>query len=186
MEHYYLTQSTRIEDILYLIENGLINIAVCDERVVASSFVKDKDYLNILKNENIYLVNKFLGIEIGDKNDDVFININKKGEGLDCRELKKKNIFILILHLGILDKLEKNKNSLNEIIDELYKCVPHIFITSGRGEEISNVLNNEKVKFINYSIVAKFLVNKNPSKLFLIRQLMIGGIDESICDINKK
>ena len=156
-----------------IIENGLLKIAIMDERVAGSSILKT--YHPELEAAGIYFIKEFLGFKLDyEWSDDSFITIDDRG----IKSVKNKeapDIDILIIHQGLLDKMDNiDKETIAERFRQLKEFIPYIFVTSGRGRPDTI---SEGVKYVPFGIIESTLLQKPHSKLLLTKQLL-GGISD--------
>lgn len=180
--------------IYQLVENGLINVGICDERfaqstIFSTSMPGSLTYNEYLIASGVYVVGKFLTYQIPNIQPDlvVFIeednNINvqlaKKTQEqngqykweIDSKNNKKIdiNLQFLIIHQGILDKLGETKKEIEDKLDKLKTRIPFIVVTSGRGRP-ENVPDN--VKFLPFANLEATMLSKPHSKFILTQLLM--------------
>lgn len=83
-------------------------------------------------------------------------------------EEKYLKIDILIIHQGIIDKMDfDNEKEREDFLDSIKKCIPFVIITSGRGDPMV-----PGTKFIPFSSIESFLMTDYPEKNLLIQSLM--------------
>ncbi|MGD2086352.1 MAG: hypothetical protein PVH61_09235 [Candidatus Aminicenantes bacterium] len=83
-------------------------------------------------------------------------------------EKKYLKIDILIIHQGIIDKMDfDNKKEREDFLNSIKKYVPFVIITSGRGDPMV-----PGTKFIPFSSIESFLMTDYPEKNLLIQSLM--------------
>jgi len=156
-----------------LVENGLMRIGIMDERVAGSSIIKSGRYYEQMKVAKLVFIKDFHGVSLdyaGWTPEPVVSIKDKQSDQIDFD--------ILIVHQGILDKIQKIKNKSKEEIEsillDLKEKVPYIFVTSGRGKPESIPAG---VKFIPFSIIESTLLQKPHSKYLLVKQLL-GGLSD--------
>jgi len=135
-----------------LIENGLRKYYIVDERIC--EFYHNQSYDVKIRFKNI-------GVEIAP------LPSNNKASGyfesIDSCENKSEKT--LIVHLGILDKIELDKKTY-EILDSFQ----YVFITSGRAPNLDNFLKRG-YRYIPISEITNTLQTQFPEKLLLTRTL---------------
>lgn len=172
-----------------LIENGLIKIAICDERICNSTLLNSKDndgvcFYDYLQAAGITIINKFGNwgckeheCKISDVETFHKINVelNYNGtitksdvNGQKNNKSEDVEVDVIIIHQGILDKLKINGN-VKEILYQIKEKIPFVVITSGRGKP-SNI--PEGVKFIPFSSIESTLLSKPHHKFILTSTLM--------------
>ncbi len=128
---------------------------------------------NIIFEKNLY-----------DGKDIIFVfKVNKDFEGIELveevngTELKRFPFndypSVLVIHLGILDKLplqEKSSEYLSKVINRLREYFEFIVVTSGRGKP-ANVPPNTKFMLLS-DVMMSFRNMEYPDKLGLIRSIM--------------
>lgn len=121
--------------------------------------VKIKDKLKEKFQANgIYIVEDKLSSGVGE-NELGLIKIDEK---------KPLKIDILIIHQGIIDKMDfDNEKEREEFLDSIKKCIPFVIITSGRGDPMV-----PETKFIPFSSIESYLMTDYPEKNLLIQSLM--------------
>jgi hypothetical protein len=155
-----------------LVENGLMRIGIMDERVAGSPIIKSGQYYEQMKVAGLVFIKEFYGVSLdyAGWTTEPDVSINERSCEIDFD--------ILIVHQGILDKIQKIKNKSREEIErillDIKDEVPYIFVTSGRGKPESIPAG---VKFIPFSIIESTLLQKPHSKYLLVKQLL-GGVSD--------
>lgn len=154
-------------------ENGLLKIAIMDERVAGSNILKN--YHIDLEAAGVYFIKKFFGFELDyEWSDDRFISIDEDGSKF-IKDKKDFDIDILIIHQGLLDKMDTiDKETIADRFRQLKEFIPFIYVTSGRGRPDTIP---EGVKYVPFGIIESTLLQKPHSKLLLTKQLL-GGISD--------
>ncbi len=176
--------------IYQLVENGLINIGICDERFAQSTIfstqIEGVAYNRYLIASGIYIIGKFFNYQIDNIQQDYVVFIeNDNNEikiGLASRQQNGEykiinqqqneiniNLQFLIIHQGILDKLGKDKKGIEDLLNQIKSKIPFVVVTSGRGRP-ENVPDN--VKFLPFANLEATLLCKPHSK-FLLTQLLM-------------
>jgi len=163
-----------------LVENALIRIAICDERVAQSSILSSptgssgQKWIFYLEAAKVFIIKKFLDYEIPNAMQYVDITISKNNNEYQITSSNGEiELDFLIIHQGILDKLNKTKQEIEEILHELKEKIPFIIVTSGRGTP-PNIPEN--VKFLPFSNIESTILTKPHSKFILTQILMnLGG-----------
>lgn len=157
-----------------LIENGLLRIGLADERIYEAATKMGTD-LDILKYAGVEIIGKICDLYLGEGSKNI------GGASIDIEDGKvilKQEVgyHILIIHQGILDKINVDKfegNNRKERIDTfinlLREHIPFICITSGRGKPPELP---EGTKFLTFSIIETSLLSKPHSKLTLMKQIL--------------
>ncbi len=171
------------QKLLYqLVENGLIKIGICDERFAQSSILTIKDagevdYGSYLRASQVYVIDEFENYKIENVQTNYVLRINnhqikiiKKDTAIEQEITDNKfKLDFLIIHQGILDKLNKTKEEIEDILDSLKEKIPFIVVTSGRGKP-ENIPDN--VKFLPFSNIESTLMVRPHSKFILTQILM--------------
>lgn len=156
-----------------LVENGLLRVAIADERVLDSPTRKAEH--SKLVNAGLRFTNQFFNVTLFQDSDKKagYVDISAKGssEPLD----------ILIVHQGILDKLDNDTLSkypseaddnrigqIEQLLIKLKENIPFIIVTSGRGKPVNLPAG---VKFIPFSQVEANILTKPHSKYTLTNTL---------------
>lgn len=150
--------------IYQMVENGLLRIAVADERVVEGKY--DFNAEGEFNNQKIKLVYGLNNYQANVENGAGYPYVKIDTENSNVPD----NIDILIIHQGILDsKITWNKNLNRKMfIKKLKEKIPFIVITSGRGRpDIPS-----GTKFLSFSIIEECLLSKPISKFILTQTLM--------------
>jgi len=159
--------------LLKLIENGLLRIAIADER--CWDFLAERPNFAIkLTKCCIYPVQQFLSYKDDNRNFGKEVNVLRIIEDNDEINIMPDNLLpdAIIIHQGILDKLQREGSSSKEIADILTKLkikIPLVIITSGRGES-PHLPNN--VKYVNFSFIEQHILSEPHSKLLFTDSLM--------------
>lgn len=163
--------------ILKLIENGLLRIAIADER--SWDYLAERlSFAEELTLCGVYPVRQVLTFqmpeEINKRGDVGALDIDKVGDKLTILpEIVEPEI--IIIHQGILDKIGKTGWSSrgykdqDAFLKELKSKIPIVVVTSGRGEP-SNL--SIYAKFMGFSILEQHVVSDPHSKLILTDSLM--------------
>jgi len=180
--HFQLLESPPIDDynkkklLFQIIENALVRVGIVDERVSDSTFLKeladDAGYYweHYLEAGKVYVIDKFLDCEFGSRGgyrfqlyEDGELRRNFNGK------VEKQKIDVLIVHQGVIDKLSKSKEEVEDFFDRLKNHIPFILITSGRGTP-ENLPKN--VKYVPFSDIESSVLSKPFSKFNLTRMVM--------------
>ena len=154
----------RLRTILQMVENGILRIAIADERLLSHA----KDHIDDFKAAGICCVKKVGEESLNVKNG---ITIDKEGNvdisGGICPH-------ILILHKTII---EKNKwhlddSAVDTFISGIQKQIPHIIITTGRGSH----QHIPGTRFVPFSALKPYFMASHHSKFLatgvLLKALM--------------
>ncbi len=159
---------------LKLIENGLLRIAIADERSW-DYLIERPSLAEELTLCGIYPVQQLLTFKMEGKEkhwDKVnVLKVDKNNDKLKILPQECKKPDAIIIHQGILDKIKWNDNYQDEniFLKELKKEIPIVVVTSGRGEP-SNL--SKYVKFLGFSILEQHIISDPHSKLILTDSLM--------------
>jgi len=148
--------------IYQMVENGLICIAVADERFVEADFsFEDKQNFSNIK---IKFVKTVLSYKME------FTDITQIDKAIELtKDLSLLNgIDVLIIHQGILDKIFNRQEERDAYVDKLREKIPFIVITSGRGKPDVP----KGTKFLPFAIIEDCLLSKPPSKFILTHNIM--------------
>ena len=166
----------RTEFACRLLENGLLRIGIADERIFESAVQKKRGY-DELTAAGIVFFYKIGDVSAGEPPDELILS--------NCLEIKIENgqveiagnnvCDIIVLHQGILDKIEPSTlekvGGLDGFILSLKEKIPFVVVTSGRGRPHPNELP-EGVKFLPFSILEASIMAMPHSKFNLIKQLL--------------
>ena len=147
-----------------LIETGLQRILIIDERM--NKFVQDHD--------DVELTFRHIGISaMCDTSEDIINLFNnfKTGESFPSNSPLVNNE-VVIIHMGIIDKLLPNHESKDEVakfISYLKSNLRYVVITTGRGTP-SNIPDDARV--LPFSVVESTMFKKYPEKLILVDNVM--------------
>lgn len=147
-----------------LIETGLQRILIIDERM--NKFIQDHD--------DVELTFAHIGIStMCDTSEDIIdlFNNYKTGESFPAKSPLLNNE-IVIIHMGIIDKLLPNHESKDEVakfISYLKRNLRYVIITTGRGTP-SNIPDDARV--LPFSVVESTMFKKYPEKLILVDNVM--------------
>jgi len=103
------------------------------------------------------------------------ISIRFNSEALDIFPNMAKLPDVLIIHQGILDKIDwpsstpYREKKLAELVDELKIKIPMVVITSGRSEPQDLPPN---AKFIGFSILENYILSSPASKFLFVSTIM--------------
>jgi len=150
--------------IYQMVENGLLRIAVADERIVEREYdlkAEDEFYNQHIK--LVYGLNDYQA-KVERKVNDTYIKIDTENNGVP------DDIDILIIHQGILDSKIKWTGELTRegFIEKLKEKIPFIVITSGRGKPDIP----QGTKFLSFSIIEECLLSRPISKFILTQTLL--------------
>lgn len=147
--------------LLPYIESVFTNVLILDERIQKSIVIHDKKYADKIPFTTYFnQLGVFIPYQLNDEDPD----LNKKNlmaeKGKIIKYIKKRidNTSFIIIHLGMLEKLLKNKSNKNdeaidEILNELISGEANrkkVVITSGRGKA-NNV--NPDISYVPISLV---------------------------------
>jgi len=158
-----------------LIENGFVRIAICDERVSNSSLLESKDvqgyrFHKYLDAAGIVTVNKCKNWKIQSEK---WLNELMDDGTITCSEENQqpfhRTVDVLIIHQGILDKLDMNSSEKTTWVNELKNKIPYVVVTSGRGKPEAVPANT---KFLPFSTIESSLLSKPHHKFLLTSTLM--------------
>ncbi len=154
---------------LQLVENGLLRLIVIDERV--AQYLTNFQYSmeEKYRTANIEIPLRIKPLEGDSESIDLIQNAEKSLPILDLENIADNKYDMMVIHQGILDKLNKNatKSQLSEFLKKVKERVPFIIITSGRGEP-ENIPDD--AKFLAFSNIETFLLKDHPEK-FLLSQI---------------
>ena len=175
-----------------MVENGLLRMAIFDERLY--KYCKQKEIVkkrlekgnvwvpySLHYGERVFTMEELRmekGKDIGEEIAYCLSPIIKEElHHVTLKQLKSiANIDILIIHQGILDKIFPQKGNkstssveLNRFIRKCKLKTPYVIITSGRGEPSSLP---DSTKFIPYSNIQTMFMQEYPEKLLFTQILM--------------
>jgi len=159
--------------ILKLFENGLLRIAIADERLY-DYLAEKSDFAKSLARCRVYPVKTLLDYS-EDKGIEKVICLESKDSELVVSDEKNTDfngLDAIIIHQGILDKIKWDSQVFRdekEFINKLKEKIPFVIVTSGRGEP-DRLPDN--VKFIGFSILENYLIADPHSKFILTDVLM--------------
>jgi hypothetical protein len=161
---------------LKILETALYRIAIFDERLI-KMMNADK-----AAEQNIYIINKInnhgisntlKGLEGKLQEDQEFTLRHSSGQE------KKIDIDILIIHYGLLEKIQAKSKLSQKQLDKLFFSFPLVVLTSGRGilqdnKRAKDKLNNslEHLKFVSFPVLKEYFRHETINKISLTQMLM--------------
>ncbi len=162
---------------LWLIENGLLNICIIDERVQEKYFNIEAAPLGRILQTKVFpaffdqsgkygQISKSSTYEIIFNSDNYMLQFSSPQKNKLITDFLTENprIDCLLIHQGILDKLKREKHLKKEYLLKLKENIPFLIITSGRGKTKEIPI---EAKFVHFSEVHKCMLNERIEKLIL-------------------
>jgi len=167
---------------LWLIENGLLNIAIIDERVQEKYLNLGNPHLGKILQTKLFPAffdapglygqrSNYSGYKITYSPDTYQLQIKSSDNDKLIKEFigSSPRIDILIIHQGILDKAKNEKRIDRDFLLDLKDHMPFIIVTSGRGKTQEIPI---EAKFIGFAEIQKCMLSDRFEKLILLLGLM--------------